>query len=125
MHEDDAKKTAVITKQGPFECDVMPFGLKTSSSTAPATSQKAMMELLRDLEFVIIHIDDIIIFSHTFEEHIPHLRTVPARLQDATFKAAPGEAHLFMGAVYHHGHIVNGEGNLLDLAKLCCRPEGP
>jgi len=100
--QEDGSHHQVITKQGLFEWDVMPFGLKN----APATFQRAMIELLGDLEFVRIHIDDIIIFSHTFNDHCSHLRIVLARLQDANFKAAPGKAHLFMDTVHHLGHIL-------------------
>ena len=121
MHQDDAKKTAVITKQGLFEWDVMPFGLKN----APATFQRAMIELLGDLDFVRIHIDDIIIFPHTFDNHCSHLRTVLSRLQDANFKAAPGKAHLFMDTVHHLGHIITGDGNSPDPAKLAAIRNAP
>ena len=121
MHENDAKKTAIITKQGLFQWEVMPFGLKN----APATFQRAMMELLGDLDFVRIHIDDIILFSHTFEEHSSHLRIVLARLQDANFKAAPEKGHLFMDSVHHLGHIITRDGNSPDPAKLTAIRKAP
>ncbi len=119
--QEDGNHHQVITKQGLFEWDVMPFGLKN----APATFQRAMIELLGDLEFVRIHIDDIIIFPHTFDDHCSHLRIVLARLQDAKFKAAPGKAHLFMDTVHLLGHILNAEGHSLNPAKLAAIRKAP
>jgi hypothetical protein len=107
MEPADAKKTAIITRQGFFEFTVMPFGLKN----APATFQRLMMKVLGDSPFVRVHIGDIVIFSETFEDHLDHVRIVLQRLQDAGLKASPKKCHFGMVEMKYLGHIDNREGN--------------
>ena len=68
MDEKDKEKTAFICHMGLFEFNVMPFGLKN----APPTFQRMMIEILGDWieEFVVVYIDDIMIYSKTFDEHL-------------------------------------------------------
>ena len=70
MNEKDREKTAFTCHLGLFEFNVMPFGLKN----APPTFQRMMNEILKDWldEFVVVYIDDIMIYSKTFEEHLEH-----------------------------------------------------
>ena len=67
LREEDFQKTAFMTRYGAFEYLVMPFGL----CNAPATFQKVMNTVLRDGldRFVLVFLDDILIFSRTREEH--------------------------------------------------------
>jgi hypothetical protein len=71
---EDQEKTAFITKFGTFEFKVMPFGL----CNAPATFQRTMDKVLGDAKgkFVMVYLDDVIIYSKTFEEHLQHLHDV-------------------------------------------------
>ena len=72
------EKTAFATPFGLFEFEVMPFGLHN----APATFQRMMDHVLRDCqEFARAYIDDIAVFSHSWEEHLSHLGQVLNRLQ--------------------------------------------
>ncbi len=66
--------TAFITPWGLFEWNRMPFGL----CNAPATFQQLMNQVLRKYlgKFVLVYLDDIIIYSKTFEEHKEHVRLV-------------------------------------------------
>jgi hypothetical protein len=77
---DDVPKTAFRTKYGLFEWTVMPFGL----SNAPATFQSMVNSIFSDMidDFLIVYLDDILIFSPTLEEHLTHLDKVLQRLQD-------------------------------------------
>jgi hypothetical protein len=85
MDEDSVQKTAFNTTWGKFEWLVMPFGL----CNAPATFQTVMNGVLREHlgEFVVVYLDDILIFSNTYEEHLDHLRTVLKSLKDNTLYA--------------------------------------
>ena len=84
MSDQDKGKTAFTTPKGLYQFNVMPFGL----SGASATFQRMMDGLLRGLEsFTSAYIDDIIIFSETWEDHIKHVREVLERLRKGKLKA--------------------------------------
>src|ERR1700742_4276006 len=74
MAEEDKEKTAFICSQGLYEYNVMPFGLKN----APGTFQRLMDEILEEYigEFVTVYLDDIMIYSRDFKEHLEHVDKV-------------------------------------------------
>ena len=83
MDEKDKEKTAFACHRGLFEFSVMPFGL----STAPAVFQELMSIVLHGCNaFAIAYLDDILIFSETFEEHMLHLKTIFERLYEHGLK---------------------------------------
>ena len=69
---EDVHKKAFITHKGLFEYRVMPFGL----CNAPSVFQRQMDKMLGHLPFVVVYLDDILVFSRDEEEHRRHLRTV-------------------------------------------------
>ncbi|GBG88184.1 hypothetical protein CBR_g46673, partial [Chara braunii] len=81
IREEDRYKTAFKTRYGHFEWLVMPFGL----TNAPTTFQAAMTTEFRHMLdlFVLIYLDDILVYSRSLDEHVEHLRTVLERLRQA------------------------------------------
>ncbi|GFT99646.1 retrovirus-related Pol polyprotein from transposon opus [Trichonephila clavipes] len=84
IDEADREKTAFITPEGLYEFKVMPFGL----CNAPATFERMMDNLLRHFKWTmcLCYLDDIIVFSETFEDHLIRLRLVLNCLQEADLK---------------------------------------
>ncbi|XP_072041155.1 uncharacterized protein [Amphiura filiformis] len=116
LEEQSKPKTAFITQDGLYEFNVMPFGLHN----APATFQRAMQEVLRGLnwKFVFCYLDDVIIFSRSFEEHLDHLKQVFDRLREAGLKLQPKKCTFGQTEVKYLGHIVSKDGIATDPAKL-------
>ncbi|GFX71221.1 retrovirus-related Pol polyprotein from transposon 297 [Trichonephila clavipes] len=84
IDETDREKMAFITPEGLYEFKVMPFGL----CNAPATFERMMDNLLRHFKWTmcLCYLDDIIVFSETFQDHLIRLRLVLKRLQEAGLK---------------------------------------
>ena len=115
IEEGDKEKTAFSTEKGHFEFNVMPFGL----TNAPATFQRLMECVLAGLtgEQCLIYIDDIIVFSSTFQEHLDRLERVFLKLQGAGLKLRSEKCHFVQKAVKYLGHVVSDKGICPDPAK--------
>jgi len=70
------------------------------------------------MEICVIYLDDIIIFSETYEEHLERIDLVISRLKAANLKLGPDKCHFFLKKVHFLGHIVSGEGIETDPAKI-------
>ena len=101
---------------GSYECERMPFGL----TNAPATFQRLMGSCLEDLHlnWYIIYLDDIIVFSKTPKEHIGRLRGVFMKLVAAGLKLKPKKCEFFKSKLAYLGHIVSSKGMETDAKKV-------
>ena len=99
--------TAFNTHQGSFEFKRMPFGL----CNAGATFQRQMQQLLEEyIEFARNYIDDIIISSRTFAEHLVHIEKVLLKLREARLKVKPSKTCVADEETKYLGFIVSKEG---------------
>jgi hypothetical protein len=112
----DEWKTAFRTRYGHFEYSVMPFGL----TNAPATFQAFLNDVLRDSldTFVVIYLDDILIYSETLEEHYEHVRSVLQRLKDADLQVKLEKCQFHVQTVEFLGYVISPEGISMDPAKI-------
>ena len=116
VRDEDILKTAFRTRYGHYEFLVMPFGL----TNAPAAFMDLMHRVLRlylDL-FVIVFIDDIVIFSKTEEEHAEHLRIVLQVLRENQLYANQKKCEFWLSEVKFLGHVVSREGISVDPSKI-------
>ena len=99
----DRYKTAFITPWGLYEFKVMPFGL----SGAPASFQKLMDRILRgSQEYSEAYLDDVVIFSETWEEHLKHLTDILERIRKAGLTVKLGKCQFAMSQCVYLGHVV-------------------
>ncbi|XP_063760148.1 uncharacterized protein LOC134878197 [Eleginops maclovinus] len=114
--EQDRHKTAFSTPMGLFEANRMPFGLQN----APSTFQRLMTCCFGDLNFthLLIYLDDLIIFSKTFDEHLERLQLVFDRLREHGLKLKPSKCWLVREEVQYLGHLVSAEGVRTDPEKI-------
>ena len=95
MKEDDIPKTAFQTHRDHFEFVVMPFGV----SNAPATFQRLMNKVFaKELDaFILVYLDDILVFSRTKEEHLEHIRTALGRPPGCKDLRTPSQVRVLQG----------------------------
>ena len=125
IRAEDIPKTAFCTPWGKFEFSVMPFGLRNG----PAVFQRLMDRLLHDnLDFARVYIDDIAIFSSTWEEHCSHIDLVLGRLRKAGLTANEKKCQWGQTKCEFLGHIV-GEGRVspaelkVQAVREFCQPQ--
>ena len=116
VHPESREKTAFITHSGLYQFRVLPFGL----TNAPSSFQRLMGYILRGLHYktALIYLDDVIIFSRSFDDHLLHLEQVFQRLRDANVKLKPSKCHFAQTSVEYLGHIVSREGIKPNPAKI-------
>jgi len=117
LDEESISKTAFrIGSGGLFEYIRMPMGLCNS----PGTFQRLMEACLGDknFEFLLIYLDDILLYSSTFEQHLERLNFVLTRLQQHGLKINPKKCHFFKTKVQYLGHRISGKGIETDPDKI-------
>lgn len=116
VKEDDVPKTAFRTRYRHYEFLVMPFGL----TNAPAAFMDLMNRVFYPFldRFVVVFIDDILVYSRTKEEHDQHLRTVFQTLRDNQLYAKFSKCEFWLEEVSFLGHIISASGIMVDPKKV-------
>ncbi|CAF1502254.1 unnamed protein product [Adineta steineri] len=108
MDEEAKEKTAFVTHKGLYEFNVMPYGL----TNAPATFQRLMDIVLAGLKWqcCLVYIDDIVIYSPTFEQHLIDLKNVFLALREANLTLKASKCCFCRKEMKYLGHIVTQDG---------------
>ena len=108
MKESDITKTAFHTPRGLYEMLVMPFGMMN----AGATFQRLMGQTLQGIKGAESYVDDILVFSRTFDEHLKSLRQVFRRLKVAEIQLRKDKCHLAYSECEFLGHRLTAQGRM-------------
>jgi hypothetical protein len=114
--ESDIPKTAFRTRYGLYEYTVMSFGLTNAPVYFMYLMNKVFMEYLD--KFVVVFIDDILIFSKMEEEHEEHLRLVLEKLRSHQLYAKFNKCDFWLTKVAFLGHIISAGGVSIDPGKV-------
>ena len=115
IREEDKEKTAFGTDGVIFEWNQLCYGL----TGAPAVFQNCMNAVLGDVRhFALAFVDDIIVFSETYEDHLKHLQDVFDRLRKANLKLKISKCDFIKKRLNHLGHIISDEGISVDPDKV-------
>ena len=116
VRPEDVKKTAFRSRYGHYEYVVMPFGV----TNALAVFMDYMNRIFRPWldKFVVVFIDDILIYSRTREEHADHLRVVLKILQDHQLSGKLSKCEFWLEEVQFLGHVISAKGIAVDPAKI-------
>ncbi|KAJ0717250.1 putative nucleotidyltransferase, Ribonuclease H [Helianthus annuus] len=116
VREEDVSKTTFRTRYGHYEFLVMPFGL----TNAPTVFMDLMNRVCKPYldKFVIVFIDDILIYSKSQEEHEQHLRLILELLRKEQLYAKCSKCDFWLREVHFLGHVVNEDGIHVDPSKV-------
>ncbi|KAL0150452.1 hypothetical protein M9458_054269 [Cirrhinus mrigala] len=112
----DEWKTAFSTTSGHYEYRVMPFGLANS----PSFFQAFINEVFRDMlnRWVIVYIDDILIYSNSYAEHVRYVRAVLQRLIVHQLYAKEEKCEFHLDKISFLGYVISAEGVAMDEKKV-------
>ncbi|GJV64745.1 putative reverse transcriptase domain-containing protein [Tanacetum coccineum] len=116
VREQDIPKTAFRTRYGHYEFQVMPFGL----TNAPAVFMDLMNRVCKPYldKFVIVFIDDILIYSKDKKEHEEHLKAILELLKKEKLYAKFSKCEFWIPKVQFLGHVIDSRGIHVDPAKI-------
>jgi transposase InsO family protein len=123
MDEASKEKTAFICNEGLFQFEVMSFGM----CNAPATYQRTMIVVLAELlwDICLVYLDDVLIFSPSFDQHLKDVKRVTERLHQHGFLLQAKKCSFAMQEVTYLGHRVSSKGLRPDPSKLRVLREFP
>jgi hypothetical protein len=113
---EDEPKTAFKTHQGHYQFKVMPFGL----TNAPATFQCVMNQVLHPFlrQFVLVFLDDILIYSNSLSDHVAHLEQVLLALRAHHLYLKASKCSFAKDSLEYLGHIISTHGVATDPSKI-------
>ncbi|GJR62397.1 putative reverse transcriptase domain-containing protein [Tanacetum coccineum] len=116
VREEDIPKTAFRTRYGHYEFQVMPFGL----TNAPAVFMDLMNRVCKPYldKFIIVFIDDILIYSKNKQEHEEHLKLILELLKKEELYAKFSKCEFWIPKVQFLGHVIDSQGIHVDPAKI-------
>ncbi|GKB55363.1 putative nucleotidyltransferase, ribonuclease H [Tanacetum coccineum] len=116
VHEQDIPKTAFRTRYGHYEFQVMPFGL----TNTPAVFMDLMNRVCKPYldKFVIVFIDDILIYLKNEKEHEEHLKTILELLKKEELYAMFSKCEFWIPRVQFPGHVIDRQGIHVDPSKI-------
>ena len=116
IRENDIPKTAFRSRYGHYEFLVMSFGL----TNAPAAFMDLMNRVFKEFldRFVIVFIDDILVYSKSAEEHEEHLRLILQTLRDHQLFAKFKKCEFWLNQVAFLGHVISKDGVAVDPSKV-------
>lgn len=112
----DEFKTTFKTHQGLYELKVMPFGLTNAQATFQSIMNRMFEAYLR--KFVLVFMDDILIYSKTLEEHIIHIKQVLQILSDNQFYIKASKCEIAKPQLEYLGHLISGNGVATEPSKI-------
>jgi hypothetical protein len=115
IRSEDIPKTTFVTRYGQYEFTVVSFGL----TNAPAYFTNMMNKVFMDEvdKFMVVFIDDILVYSSIAEEYEQHLRVVLERLRQNQLYAKFSKCEFWLEEVAFLDHVLTAEGVVVDLAK--------
>jgi hypothetical protein len=116
VREEDILKTAFSTRYSLYEYLVIPFGLTNAPAHLMYLMNSVFMAKLD--KFVMVFINDILVYSKNKEEHEGHLRIVLQRLRDHQLYAKYNKCEFWLGEVPFLGHVISSEGISVDPGKV-------
>jgi ribonuclease HI len=116
VNKSDIPKTAFVTRYEQYEFTVMSFGLTNAPVYFMNLMNKVFMEELD--KFVVVFIDDILVYSKSVEEHEQHLRVVLGKLRAHKLYAKFSKCEFWLEKISFLGHILTAEGVAVDPGKV-------
>ena len=116
VRDQDIQKTAFRTRYGHYEFLVMPFGLTNAPGVFMALMNKIFAPFLD--QFIVVFIDDVLVYSRSQEDHEQHLRSALQTLRDHQLYAKLSKCEFWLKQVIFLGHIISKEGLAVDPGKI-------
>ncbi|GKC10809.1 putative reverse transcriptase domain-containing protein [Tanacetum coccineum] len=116
VRDEDIPKTAFSTRYGHYEFQVMPFGLTNALAVFMDLMNRVCKPYLD--KFVIVFIDDILIYFKSEEEHAEHLKLILELLKKEELYAKFSKCDVWLSKVQFLGHVIDSEGIHVDPTKI-------